>query len=364
MPASPDGERAVVLVVDDDPTVRSAVRLVLEDEFETVETDRGYEALRRVRATRFDAVLLDVLLPDIDGLEVLRQVRRGDAAPPVVIVTGVTVLRTAVEAMKLGAVDYVSKPFAVDDLLAAVRRAVGGARRRPEGLGAAPLRAPVAVIGGETPGQVSLALLLGDVAPVERFALPASVLPTRELACAVVLAGRGVDRGAVAAILDHLAGRTFVFLATSDAGQQHTGPPVDPRGVLAIEDWSTLVTAVRRHLAPDAVGVGRHVGQAVAYMAAHHGHPLNVGDIAAAINVSESHLAHLFPAETGFTVRGFLRALRLQIARDLVATGEDKLDTIARRLVFADGSHLSRALRRAAGRRSTPPWVDAPRRRA
>ena len=364
MAASGLEERAAILVVDDDPTVRRAVRLALEGEFDTVEADRGYEALRRVRAARFDAMLLDVLLPDLDGLEVLRQVRRGDAAPPVVVVTGVTVLRTAVEAMKLGAVDYVSKPFAVDELLAAVRRAVGGARARPETPGAAAVRAPVAVIGGETPVQVGLALLLGDIAPVERFALAAPVLPTRELACAVVLAGRGIDRGAVAAILDHLAARTFVFLATSDAGQPHAGSPVHPRGILAIEDWGPLVTAVRRHLAPDAVAVGRHVGEAVAYMAARHGHPLNVGDIAAAVNVSESHLAHRFPAETGFTVRGFLRALRLQIARDMVAMGEDKLDTIARRLVFADGSHLSRALRRAAGWGSAPPWTDAPRRRA
>jgi AraC-like DNA-binding protein len=94
-------------------------------------------------------------------------------------------------------------------------------------------------------------------------------------------------------------------------------------------------------------------------MAAHHHRALSVGDVAAAVGVSESHLAHLFPAETAFTVRRFLHALRLELARDLVALGEEKLETIARRLVFADGSHLSRALRRAPGRREWLPQGDA-----
>lgn len=357
MPASVPEERAAILVVDDDPTVRRAVRLVVEDEFETVEADRASEALRLVRQRRFDTVLLDLLLPDVDGLEVLRQLRRDEAAPPVVVVTGVTVLRTAIEAMKLGAVDYVSKPFAVDDLLAAVRRAVGSSCQTPSRGGAGPVRPPVAVIGGEAPAQISLALLLRDVAPVERFAFATHTLPTRDLACAVVLVGRGSDPDAVTALVDHLAGRTSVFLLL--AVDPTAGPPTapEPRGMLSSGDWPTQVTAVRRHLVHDAVALGRLVARAVAYMTTYHGRAINVGDIAAAVNVSESHLAHLFPAETGYTVRGFLRTLRLELAREQIAAGADKLDTIARRLRFADGPHLSRALRRA-----TSPWPDAPRR--
>lgn len=343
-------------MVDDDATVRRAVRLVVEDEFDTVEAARASDALRLVRQRRFDTVLLDMLLPDVDGLEVLRQLRRGEAAPPVVVVTGVTVLRTAVEAMKLGAVDYVSKPFAVDDLLAAVRRAVSGSHRTPSSGGAGPVRPPVAVIGGEAPAQVGLTLLLRDVAPVERFALTTHTLLTRDLACAVVLGRRGSDPDAVTALVDHLAGRTSVFVLAADRTAGLPTAP-EPRGVLSSGDWPTLVTAVRRHLVPDAVTLGRLVARAVAYMTEHHGRAINVGDIAAVVNVSESHLAHLFPAETGYTVRGFLRALRLELAREQIAAGADKLDTIARRLRFADGPHLSRALRRA-----TSPWPDAPRR--
>lgn len=353
MPTAAPGKQAAILVVDDDPTVRRAIGLVLEDQFETVEADCAAGALRLVRERRFDAALLDVMLPDVDGLEVLRQLRRLDAAPPVVVVTGVTVLRTAVEAMKLGAVDYVSKPFAVDDLLAAVGRALGAARRTPDGANA--VRAPVAVVGGEPPAQASLALLVGQVAPVERFPPGTRTLPTREVACAIVLAGLGGDPGAAVGLVDHLVARTPVFLLAAETTAGARGS----RGVLASADWSTLVTAVRRHLAPGAVALGRPVAQAVSYMTTHHGRALNVGDIAAAVNVSESHLAHLFPAETGYTVRGFLRALRLELAREQIAAGADKLDTIARRLRFADGPHLARALRRA-----TVPWPDAWRRRA
>lgn len=354
MRAPSDDERARVLVVDDDPTVRRAVRLVLDSEFETVETGCGIEALRLVRAGRFATVLLDVLLPDVDGLEVLRRLRQADTAPPVVVVTGVTVLRTAVEAMKLGAVDYVSKPFGVEDLLVAVRRAIGGAR---PGAGVGAIPAPVAVVGGDAPTRVSLALLLEGIAPVERFPLGAAVLRTRELACAVVLAGSGSEQDAVAAALDGLAGRTSVFLATDAAARPPAGWRVEARRVVPLGDWRTLVTTVRRYLAPGGVGLGSHVAQAVRYMAAHHDRALTVGDVADAVNVSESHLAHRFPVETGHTVRGFLRALRLELAREQIAAGADKLDTIARRLVFADGPHLSRALRRAPARRGTPPWA-------
>jgi CheY-like chemotaxis protein/AraC-like DNA-binding protein len=349
------GGRAVVLVVDDDPNVRRALRIVLDEEFDTVEADRGHEALRRLRTGRVDAVLLDVLLPDVDGLEVLRLVRHAEAPPPVVVVSGVTVLRTAVEAMKLGAVDYVAKPFAVDDLLAAVRAALRRARSGARGRAVAPSPAPAAVVGGDAAVQAGLALLLGDVAPVERFGLPARALRTRDLVCAVLLVERGVDPAAVGAALESQATRTAVFVATREPWPAHVALPVEPTRVFPLADWSGLVTAIRRHLAPDLPGLGRHVGQAAAYMAAHHDRALSVGDVAAAVGVSESHLAHLFPAETAFTVRRFLRALRLELARDLVAQGDDKLETIARRLAFADGAHLSRALRRAPGRRESLP---------
>lgn len=347
-----DRERAVVLVVDDDPAVRHALRLVLDDEFETVEASGGYEALRRLRAGRFDAVLLDVLLPDVDGLEVLRQLRRGAAPPPVVVVTGVAVVRTAVEAMKLGAVDYVSKPFAPDDLLLAVRVAVSRGRAASSEPRLAPPQAPAAVVGGEPAAQVALALLLDAAVPVERFSLLAPELRTRELACAVVLAGRGADVAAAKAILDSLAGRTAVFVATTEPWPARGAATIGPGRVFAPGDWSGLATAVRAHLGGDLPRIGRHVGQAVGYIAAHHGRALSVGDIAGAIGVSESHLAHLFPVETGFTVRRFLGALRLELAREDVARGEDKLQTIARRFVFADGPHLSRALHRTTGRRA------------
>jgi AraC-like DNA-binding protein len=223
---------------------------------------------------------------------------------------------------------------------------------------ATPLAAPAAVVGGDAAVQAGLALLLGDVAPVERFALPARTLRTRQLACAVVLADRGVDPTVLVAALEDQAARTPVFVATREPWPAYADLRVEPARVFALTDWSGLVTAIRGHLAPDLPGLGRHVGQAAAYMTAHHQRALSVGDVAAAVGVSESHLAHLFPAETAFTVRRFLRALRLELARDLLARGDDKLETIARRLAFADGPHLSRALRRAQGRRPSVPDVE------
>jgi DNA-binding NtrC family response regulator len=116
--------RPLVLVVDDDHAVRESFRLILEDAYEVVDVASGPRALEVVRSTSVDLVLLDIRLPDMDGIEVLERLKAIDEQIEVVLVTAVKTVKTAVAAMKLGAFDYLTKPFEEDDLLAVVRRAL------------------------------------------------------------------------------------------------------------------------------------------------------------------------------------------------------------------------------------------------
>jgi DNA-binding NtrC family response regulator len=119
------GLRPVILVVDDDAGVRDAFRLILEDAYEVVDVADGPRALDVIRSSQVDLVLLDIRMPEMDGIEVLERLKAIDEGVEVILVTAVKTVRTAVAAMKLGAFDYVTKPIDdEDELLALVRRAL------------------------------------------------------------------------------------------------------------------------------------------------------------------------------------------------------------------------------------------------
>jgi len=123
-PESAGGVRPVVLVVDDDAGLRESFRLILEDEYEVVDAPDGRRALEIVRSRQLDLVLLDIRLPEMDGIEVLERIKALDDTVEVILVTAVKTVRTAVAAMKLGAFDYLTKPFEEAELLSLVRRAL------------------------------------------------------------------------------------------------------------------------------------------------------------------------------------------------------------------------------------------------
>src|SRR5213080_2884999 len=116
--------RPVVLVVDDDAGVRESFRLTLEDHYDVVDVPDGLRALDAVRASQVDLVLLDIRLPEMDGIEVLERIKAIDDGVEVILVTAVKTVRIAVDAMKLGAFDYLTKPFDEDELLSLIRRAL------------------------------------------------------------------------------------------------------------------------------------------------------------------------------------------------------------------------------------------------
>jgi len=115
-----------ILVVDDEATIRTTLRGVLSDEgFRVLDTDGCAGVLDLVATQRPHLVILDIWMPQIDGLELLERLKAQEPELPIIIVSGHGVVETAVRATKLGAVDFIEKPFSIDTLLRSVYRAVG-----------------------------------------------------------------------------------------------------------------------------------------------------------------------------------------------------------------------------------------------
>jgi two-component system KDP operon response regulator KdpE len=136
-----------ILLVDDEPAIRRALRLPLQElGFQVAEVSRGEEALMQLRSGGYDAVLLDINMPGLGGIETLRRIRTFAPRLPVIMLTVRDGEEEKVEALDLGADDYVTKPFSTRELIARIRSAV----RRTK----APLRA------GDAPieiGEIRLA---------------------------------------------------------------------------------------------------------------------------------------------------------------------------------------------------------------
>src|SRR6266536_416152 len=111
-----------ILVIEDEPRILAFLARGLEAEGFAVDgADNGRNGLERALAERYDLVILDLLLPGLDGLAVLRELQRQRPDLPVVIVSARSDLQTKLRGFGLGACDYVSKPFSFDELLARIR---------------------------------------------------------------------------------------------------------------------------------------------------------------------------------------------------------------------------------------------------
>jgi DNA-binding NtrC family response regulator len=114
-----------ILVIDDEPAVCKGCHLVLSENGYQVETClNGISGLKTLRQEGFDLALLDMKLPDMNGMDLLRTIRHELTSVSVIVITGYSTVQDAVKAMKLGAYDYLSKPFSDDELLIAVQRAM------------------------------------------------------------------------------------------------------------------------------------------------------------------------------------------------------------------------------------------------
>jgi len=124
---------ALIAVVDDKEILRDSVAEALRrEDHEVVLFADPLEALAAIKAERFELLLCDLKMPRMDGLGLIREVRAAGCEAPIVMMTAYATVSTAVEAMKLGAFDYIQKPFQADALIVAVERALEHTRLRQE----------------------------------------------------------------------------------------------------------------------------------------------------------------------------------------------------------------------------------------
>ena len=178
-----------VLVVDDEPVVNESCRRVLSArgyEVDTVES--GREGMSRASAQEFDLVITDLRMPDLDGMELVRTIRRERPNTAIVVITGYGSVPSAVEAVRLGVADYIEKPFTPKQLTDAVAKAFAPAaeaaaasieaelvkevlRRaaRDPGFGGELLMKPGRVLCGMALSpEAKMAIASGDIAWIEK----------------------------------------------------------------------------------------------------------------------------------------------------------------------------------------------------
>jgi two-component system, OmpR family, response regulator len=118
-------KRGTILVVEDEEKIARVLELELEYEgYSVTKVMDGFEALESYRTGSWDLILLDVMLPGLSGIELLRRIRKNDLITPVILLTAKSSVEDKVSGLDLGANDYITKPFQIEELLARIRAAL------------------------------------------------------------------------------------------------------------------------------------------------------------------------------------------------------------------------------------------------
>ncbi len=113
-----------ILIVDDEEGARESLEVILEEHYDVETVEDGMSALARIQEKPFDLVLLDVNMPKVSGLEVLKWIKDYDEAIEVIMVSGADRAREATVSLKSGAYDYITKPYEPDEILEAVEKVI------------------------------------------------------------------------------------------------------------------------------------------------------------------------------------------------------------------------------------------------
>jgi DNA-binding NtrC family response regulator len=119
-----NNNNATILVVDDENGIRQSFNMVLEDEYNVLLAGTGGEAIDILYKNSVDLILLDIRLPDINGIELLEKLKETDPNTEIIMITAVNEIQMAVKTIKLGAYEYIIKPFMVEDVLTVINRAL------------------------------------------------------------------------------------------------------------------------------------------------------------------------------------------------------------------------------------------------
>jgi DNA-binding NtrC family response regulator len=208
-----------VLVVDDKEMMRDSVGATLQRAgFTVITADGGAAALATIAGKRPDAIVSDLKMPGMTGTELLAKVREFDDELPVILMTAFAEVSTAVEAMKLGAFDYITKPFQGDELVIAVKRAMAHAQvLRENAVLKAGEASPMGVAAGAAPGVSGIDRIVGSSPAMKR--VKEQVMAVAESHGTVMICGEsGAGKEVIArAIHEHSQRKGMPFLAVNCA---------------------------------------------------------------------------------------------------------------------------------------------------
>jgi len=128
-------DKGTIHIIDDEPVIQDVLSQLLTSEgYEVEVSSSGEEALNKHATQSFDLILLDLLMPGLDGIEVLKAIKKIDPQALIIIITAYASVESAIAAMKLGAFDYIQKPFKHDELILIIRRALEHKRLQEENI--------------------------------------------------------------------------------------------------------------------------------------------------------------------------------------------------------------------------------------
>ncbi|OGD22753.1 MAG: Fis family transcriptional regulator [Candidatus Aminicenantes bacterium RBG_13_64_14] len=200
--------KGIIHLIDDEPVIHDVLGQLLTSEGYEVEISAsGEEALEKFPSQSFDVILLDLLMPGMDGIEVLRRIKKVDPLAAVIIITAYGSVESAIAAMKIGALDYVQKPFKHDDLLLAIEKAVERKRLQDENIR----------LKGELRQRYGFANILGKSQAMKSvFELVKAAAPTRST---ILLQGEsGTGKELVARALHLNSNRAEAPFVTVNSG--------------------------------------------------------------------------------------------------------------------------------------------------
>jgi DNA-binding NtrC family response regulator len=163
-----------VLIVDDEPDIRRVVGEILRDEGLHVETAENADIAReKYKEYSPDLVLVDIWMPDTDGVTLLKEWKTGEDSPPVVIISGHGTVETAVESVRAGAYDFLEKPLSTAKLLVTVQRALESRHLKDENLLLRNRLEPASTVTGRSPAMENLRQKIGQIGPSDDWVLVA-----------------------------------------------------------------------------------------------------------------------------------------------------------------------------------------------
>jgi len=161
---------AKILIIDDEPSIRRALKEILEfEQFEVAEAENGREGLNKATAELYDVIFCDIKMPEMDGIEVLENLKKQGVESPVVMISGHGNIETAVETIKNGAFDFIEKPLDLNRILVTVRNASerGSLVQETRVLKTTIKKVKGSSIIGESPEIIHIKEMIEKVAPSE-----------------------------------------------------------------------------------------------------------------------------------------------------------------------------------------------------